>query len=138
MLKMPCFHMNTRPETFVPLIHCVIGDNCPKPYQTFVRCCFSSSTSWTWWLNTTWIYGRRWNTSLSASIKIKYKTIHHILLVLIYLQLRLGRLWNQTLHLCASRTCLNGVMSVANVSVHASMTKEVILAFSVTQEYTNN
>jgi len=51
-------------------------------------------------LNSTWIYGRRWNTSLSASrlfIKIKYKTIRHILLVLIYLQFRLGRLWNQIL-----------------------------------------
>jgi len=26
MLKMPSFDMNTRPETFVPLIHCVIND----------------------------------------------------------------------------------------------------------------
>ena len=42
-------------------------------------------------------------------IKIKYKTIRHILLVLIYLQFRLGRLWNQTLHLGASRTCLNAL-----------------------------
>ena len=24
MLKMPFFNMNTRPETFVPLIHCII------------------------------------------------------------------------------------------------------------------
>jgi len=36
-------------------------------------------------------------------IKIKYKTIRHILLVLIYLQFRLGRLWNQTLHLYFGR-----------------------------------
>jgi len=30
------------------------------------------------------------------------------------------------------------LMSVANVSVHASMPKEDILAFNVSQEYTNN
>jgi len=26
MLKMPSFHMNARPETSVPLIHCIIDD----------------------------------------------------------------------------------------------------------------
>jgi len=30
------------------------------------------------------------------------------------------------------------LMSVANVSMHASMPKEDILAFNVTQQYTNN
>jgi len=27
---MPSFNMNTRPETFVPLIHCVIDDSVPS------------------------------------------------------------------------------------------------------------
>ena len=45
MLKVPCFEMNIRPETFVPLVHCVIDDICLKPCQTFVRRCFSSPTS---------------------------------------------------------------------------------------------
>jgi len=30
MLKIPSFTTNTRPETFVPLIHCVIDDTVPS------------------------------------------------------------------------------------------------------------
>jgi len=36
MLKIHCFDMNIHPETFVPLVHCVIDDICLKPCQTFV------------------------------------------------------------------------------------------------------
>jgi len=52
MLKMPSFDMNTRPQTLVPLVRCVIKSVtlCLKPCQTFVRRCFSSSMSWTWWV----------------------------------------------------------------------------------------
>jgi len=68
----------------------------PRFARPQVYClCRCKHRKWPWAaiLNSTWIYGRRWNTSLSASInKIKYKTIRHILLVLIYLQFRLGRL----------------------------------------------
>jgi len=45
--------MNTRLETFVPC-HSFIASLMtlyPKPSQTFVRCCFSSSMSWTWWVS---------------------------------------------------------------------------------------
>ena len=73
---MPSFDMNTRPETFVPLIHCIIDDTFPKPRQTFVPSHFC-----------------------------------------------------QTLFLFIDFV---NMMSVANVSVHASVT------FNVTQEYTNN
>jgi len=31
MLKMPSFDMNTRPETSVPLIHCIIDDILSQP-----------------------------------------------------------------------------------------------------------
>jgi len=35
-------------------------------------------------------------------------------------------------------TDIMNLISVANVSVHASMPKDDILAFNVTQKYTNN
>jgi len=42
-LLLPPFGMNTRPETFVPLIHCFIDDILSKAIrQTFVRHCLSS------------------------------------------------------------------------------------------------
>ena len=69
--------MNTRPETFMPLIHCIIDD------------------------------------TLSQTMP----------------QLR------QTLLLFIN---VMNLMSVENVCGHASMPKEDILAFNVTQEYTNN
>jgi len=71
------FVMNTRPEIFVPLIHCAIDDILSKATPDF----------------------------------------------------------RQTL-----LQFIDGMnlMSVANVSMHASMSKEDILVFNATQEYTNN
>jgi len=70
MLKMPSFDMNTRPETFVPLIHCVIDD------------------------------------TLSYAMPEFCQTLLQFIDVM-------------------------NLISVANVSVHASMPKEDILAFNV-------
>jgi len=76
MLKMPSFNMNTRPETFVPLVRCVIDD------------------------------------TLSQAVP----DLQALLLQFIDVM---------------------NLMRVANVSVHATMPKN-ILAFSVTQEYTQH
>ena len=73
MLKMPSFNMNTRPQTSVPFMHCVIDG-------TFMS---------------------------------------HVL--------------RQTLLQFIN---LMNLMSVANVSVHASVPKGDILAFILSQEYT--
>ena len=73
---MPSFYMNTRPETCVPLTHCVIND------------------------------------ALSQAIPDLRKMLLQFIDVM-------------------------DLISVANVSVHASMQKEDILAFNLTQEYTN-
>jgi len=51
MLKLPSFDMNTRPETFVLLVHCVIDDTLSQATSAFVRRCISSSTSWPWWVS---------------------------------------------------------------------------------------
>ena len=72
---MPSFSMNTRLETFVPFIHCVIDDNFPKAMPD-----------------------------------------HAMLLQFIDVM---------------------NLMSVANVSMHASMPKGDILAFHVTLKYTH-
>ena len=77
MLKIISFDTNTCPETFVPLIHCVIND------------------------------------TLSQAMP----DLRQMLLQFINVM---------------------NLMSVANVSVHTSMPKEDIIAFDVTQEYTNN
>ena len=76
MFKMPSFDMNTRLETFVPLVHCVIDD------------------------------------TLSHAMPDLHQSLLQFINVMNF-------------------------MSVANVSVHASMPKKDILAFDVTQEYTN-
>ena len=76
MLKIFSFHVNTRPETFVPLIHCVIND------------------------------------TLSQAMPDLRQSLLQFIDVM-------------------------NLISAANVSVHASMPKEDILAFNVTQEYTN-
>jgi len=73
MLKMPSFDMNTRPETFVPLIHCIVDDTLSHAMPAFRQ-------------------------SLLQFIDVM------------------------------------DLMCVANVSVHASMPKEDILAFSVTEK----
>ena len=75
MLKMPSFDINTCPETFVPLIHCIIDDTLPHAMPDLRQ-------------------------SLLQFIDVM------------------------------------NLMSVANVSVHASIPKKDILAFSVTPEYT--
>jgi len=69
--------MNRRPETFVPLIHCVIDD-----------------------------------TLSQAKPDLRHRLLQFIDLM--------------------------NLLSVTNVYVCASMPKEDILAFNVTQEYTNN
>jgi len=74
---MPSFDINTRPETFVPLIHCII-----------------------------------------------YYTLSQTMLDLRQTLLQFIDMMN--------------LMSVSNVSIHASMSKENILAFNVTREYTHN
>jgi len=75
MLRMPSFGMNTCPETFVSLIHCVIDGILCQTMPDFRQ-------------------------TLLQFIDVMNFT------------------------------------SVANVSMHASMSKEDILAFNVTQEYT--
>jgi len=76
MLKLSSFDMNTRPETFVPLIHCIIDYTLSLAMPDFC---------WT------------------------------------LLQF----------------TDVMNLISVANVSMHTSMSKD-ILAFTATQEYTHN
>ena len=77
MLKTPSFDTSTRPETFVPLIHCVIND------------------------------------TLTQAMPDLRQTLLQFMDVM-------------------------NLMSVANVSVHASMPKKYILTLTVTQEYTHN
>jgi len=77
MLKMPSFSMNTCPETFVPLIHCIVDYTLSLAMPDFCR------------------------TLLQ---------------------------FNDVVNL----------MSVTNVSMHTSMPKVDILAFTGTQEYTYN
>jgi len=77
MLKMSSFSTNTRPESVVPLIHCIIDD------------------------------------TLSQATPDLYQSLLQFIDVM-------------------------NLMSVANVSTHASLPKEDILAFNVTQEYTHN
>jgi len=43
--------MNTRPETFMPLIHCIIDDLVPSHARHSVRRCYSASKSWTYWIS---------------------------------------------------------------------------------------
>jgi len=74
MLKMPSFDMNTRLDTFVPLICCVIGD------------------------------------TLSQAMLDLRQTLLQFIDVM-------------------------NLVSVANVSVHASMPEKDMLAFNVTQEH---
>jgi len=74
---MPSFDMNTRSETSVPLMHCIIDD------------------------------------TLSQAMPDLRQTLLQFIDVM-------------------------NLTGVANVSVHASVQKEDILAFNVTQEYTDN
>ena len=77
MLKMPSFDTNTRPEMFVPLIHCIIDD-----------------------------------------------TLSHVMPDLCQMLLQFIDVMN--------------LMSVADISVHASTPSVDILAFTATQEYTKD
>ena len=76
-VKVSFFGMNTRPETFVPLIHCII------------------------------------EYTLCLAMSDFRPTVLQF-------------------------TDVMNLMSVANVSMHTSMPKEDILAFTATQEYTHN
>jgi len=51
MLEMPSFDMNTPQRRLCHLFIASSMTVCPKPCQTFVRHCFSSLTSWTWWVS---------------------------------------------------------------------------------------
>jgi len=49
MLKMHSFDMNTRPETFVPLVHSVIDDTLSQATRPSSDA--ASVQSWTWWMS---------------------------------------------------------------------------------------